>query len=136
MFDFEIRFIKPVSKSTNPNEQAELVKMTNGKTEMDARAIVEGYIDKQNVELPRDCGIPDLTAKVTKKALQGVQAALNAMLWLPLKLVSAVQFALAPALPVSFNLRRLRGIISILSVEWFAPLSNISPLSKLKINLF
>ena len=45
---------------------------------------------------------------VTAKVLKAITAALNLMLWLPMKAVDAIQFALAPADPVTFNTRKLR----------------------------
>ena len=136
VIEFELRSVKPICKNTKVTEQAELMKVDNGQAEEDTRKIVEDFIDSKNVELPKDCDIPELPPTVSKTAFKAVQMALNAMLWLPLKLASAVQFVLAPALPVEFNLRKLRGKLDILSVEWLTPFAKFSPSSKRNITLF
>ena len=55
-----------------------------------------------------DSKIPELPLTITAKASKAITAALNIMLWLPMKAIDAVQFALAPAEPVTFNTRKLR----------------------------
>ena len=97
----------PISKKSTASEQLLLLKLPNGQAEHEVREQVEEALKEENISIV-ESKIPDLPLTVTAKVLKAITAALNLMLWLPMKAVDAIQFALAPADPVTFNTRKLR----------------------------
>ena len=79
-----------------------MLKLPNGQAEHKVREQVEESITIVYSK------IPELPLTLTAKVLRVIMDALNLMLWLLMKAIDAMQTALAPAEPATFNIRKLR----------------------------
>ena len=87
--------------------------MTNGRTESESKDEVLSKMKELDMDSSTQ-SVPKLPETVeSPKVLKTIKALLNAVLWLPFKVVDATQFALAPAKALLFDHRKLKSNISL-----------------------